>query len=120
LLYFAGFLILSMVFYFILRAIDKRTLTFIPRFTLSLSFTISGFLAFLVSAVFFILFLSWFPWEYFSLYIPELPFYLIPFAFSLLLLHSFFIWFLFEWRKKLTSKIPSSKLEPSKSEDNDL
>jgi len=108
LFYISGFLILSMVIYFISRAIIKRKQTFVPKFSLSLSFTITSFLGFLVSAVFFILFWTWISWEHFDSQIPELPFYLIPFAFFFLLTLSFFLWFLFERRKKSSSKIPSS------------
>lgn len=107
LLYLSGFLILSMVLYFILRAISKKNLTFVPKFTLSLSFTIASFLAFLVSTVFFILFWTswWMPWEYFDLYIPELPLFLIPFSFFLCLFLSFLIWFLLEKRKRSADKV---------------
>jgi len=108
LMYFAGFLILSIVLYLILRAIAKSKKSFIPKLTLSLTFTITSFLAFLTSTVFFILFWYWFNWDYFDSRIPELPLYLIPFAFFFLLTLSFFLWFLFERRKKSSSKIPSS------------
>ena len=105
-----AFLILSMIFYFILRAIDKKNPAFNPKFTLSLSFTITSLLAFLISSFFFILFWATFNWEYFDRYILDLPAFLIPFSFSILFTLSFLTWFLLERRKKLSSKISSSKL----------
>lgn len=105
LFYISGFLILSMVIYFISRAIITRKQTFVPKFSLSLSFTITSFLGFLVSAVFFLLFLtSWIHWEHFYFFIPELPTFLVPFAFFLCLYHSFLIWFIFEKRKQNINK----------------
>ena len=88
LLYFSGFLILSMVLYFILRAVFKKNQTFVPMFSLSLSFTITGFLAFLVSAVFFILYWVWHRGSIVH-FLPVLPVFLI----SLFFLHSSYSFF---------------------------
>lgn len=108
LFYFACSFVLSIAFYFIFRAIAQRRKSFVPKFTLSLTVTITSFLALLTSAICFILFWNWFDWEYFDTQIPELPVHLIPLVFFFLLTLSFLIWFLFERRKKTVSKDPSS------------
>lgn len=108
LFYFACSFVLTFAFYFIIRAIAKRRESFIPKLALSLTVTITSFLAFLTSTICFILFWHWLNWEYFDNQIPELPYYLIPFVFFFLLTLSFLIWFLFERRRKFTSKDPPS------------